>query len=59
MIAPGGSWINVGPLMYHWADPFSELAIAADEGPSGGGGGGGGGLDERYHMSLELSWEVR
>ena len=29
MLAPGGCWINLGPLMYHWADPFSELSPGA------------------------------
>eukprot|EP00615_Pteridomonas_danica_P017945 CAMPEP_0114404158 /NCGR_PEP_ID=MMETSP0102-20121206/19379_1 /TAXON_ID=38822 ORGANISM="Pteridomonas danica, Strain PT" /NCGR_SAMPLE_ID=MMETSP0102 /ASSEMBLY_ACC=CAM_ASM_000212 /LENGTH=387 /DNA_ID=CAMNT_0001568779 /DNA_START=1627 /DNA_END=2787 /DNA_ORIENTATION=- len=45
LLAPGGVWINIGPLMYHWADQFSELAANTNH------------LDERYHQSLELSWE--
>lgn len=43
LLAPGGVWINIGPLMYHWADEYSEL--------------GASNLDERYHQSLELSWD--
>uniref|UniRef100_A0A7S2BJU0 carnosine N-methyltransferase n=1 Tax=Octactis speculum TaxID=3111310 RepID=A0A7S2BJU0_9STRA len=51
MLRPGGLWINMGPLTYHWADTFSELATDAMSNSNGGG------LDSRYHESLELSWE--
>lgn len=43
--AVGGVWINFGPLLYHWATTRTS--------PSDGNDG----LDERYHRSVELTWE--
>ena len=40
-LRPGGVWINLGPLLYHWS---------ADAGVDGS-------ADARYAASLELSWE--
>ena len=37
----GGVWINLGPLLYHWA------STADADSPD----------DERYGQSVELSWE--
>ena len=27
LLRPGGVWINLGPLQYHWSDEFSEFAF--------------------------------
>mmetsp|Transcript_12381 Transcript_12381/g.22129 ORF Transcript_12381/g.22129 Transcript_12381/m.22129 type:complete len:421 (+) Transcript_12381:52-1314(+) len=43
LLKPGGYWINLGPLLYHWAGARGE-----DLGPD---------LDVRYTRSVELSWE--
>eukprot|EP00270_Netrium_digitus_P016817 TRINITY_DN6086_c0_g1_i2.p1 TRINITY_DN6086_c0_g1~~TRINITY_DN6086_c0_g1_i2.p1 ORF type:complete len:509 (-),score=120.70 TRINITY_DN6086_c0_g1_i2:344-1801(-) len=43
ILPPGGVWVNLGPLLYHFADGAR------------GGGGGGGGFDPS--MSMELSLE--
>lgn len=45
VLRPGGIWINLGPLHYHWV---AEVA---------GYGGGGGGGDSRYERSIELTAE--
>ncbi|KNB44621.1 hypothetical protein JH06_1525 [Blastocystis sp. subtype 4] len=42
ILKPGGYWINLGPLLYHWQ---STEDITAEE------------MDERYGQSLELSFE--
>jgi hypothetical protein len=44
LLKPGAVWLNHGPLTYHFADAYSELSEP-------------GWLDERYHESIELSWE--
>lgn len=41
MLKPGGYWINLGPLLYHWQND----------------GGGGGEDDERFGQSIELSYD--
>eukprot|EP00604_Paraphysomonas_vestita_P003560 CAMPEP_0174823668 /NCGR_PEP_ID=MMETSP1107-20130205/26628_1 /TAXON_ID=36770 /ORGANISM="Paraphysomonas vestita, Strain GFlagA" /LENGTH=132 /DNA_ID=CAMNT_0016047177 /DNA_START=516 /DNA_END=911 /DNA_ORIENTATION=+ len=43
-LKPGGYWINIGPLLYHWAssDPGVASGLPADD---------------RYAQSIELSWE--
>ena len=40
LLKPGGLWLNLGPLLFHWAHPD------ADEDAS----------DERFARSLELPW---
>ena len=25
VLRPGGKWVNLGPLLYHWADTSSEV----------------------------------
>ena len=27
LLKPGGIWINLGPLLYHYSDNFSEISI--------------------------------
>ena len=59
-LAPGGLWVNCGPLLWHWAG-------GEDDGCGGGGGGTGGAAtaaaadpdpgDDRWPHSLELSLE--
>lgn len=48
ILKPGGLWINLGPLLYHWQS-------------AGGGAGGDDGADDaaddRYDRSVELSLE--
>lgn len=51
-LADGGLWISLGPLQYHWADPYSALAVEDANTPAARGK-----LDARYHQSIELSWE--
>ncbi|GAB9468440.1 hypothetical protein Gpo141_00005756 [Globisporangium polare] len=41
MLKPGGYWINLGPLLYHWQSA----------------GGGAGEDDERFEQSIELSYD--
>jgi len=41
-LKPGGVWINLGPLLYHWATADPEGASSQDD---------------RYAQSVELSWE--
>lgn len=53
LLRPGGVWLNVGPLTYHWADPYSELTPGAGPGADGMADMG----DPRYGISIELSWE--
>mmetsp|Transcript_30273 Transcript_30273/g.39928 ORF Transcript_30273/g.39928 Transcript_30273/m.39928 type:complete len:418 (-) Transcript_30273:175-1428(-) len=43
LLRPGGVWINLGPLLYHWA---SAKGVDME-----------GDVDERYTKSVELSWE--
>lgn len=43
LLQPGGAWVHVGPLQWHWA--------RGAEGDDEGGG------DERHARSLELTWE--
>lgn len=51
-LRPGGYWINLGPLLYHWQGGGG----AADD----AGADDGDGADSRYLQSLELSYqEVR
>jgi carnosine N-methyltransferase len=93
ILRPGGVWVNLGPLLYHWADQAGEeqAAVAAAAAAAaaaaksnkkekkgkgkkagevegggaatddliggGGGSGGAGGIDERFHRSVELSYE--
>jgi carnosine N-methyltransferase len=38
LLKPGGVWVNLGPLLYHWQNA-------------------GGEADERYHKSVELSYQ--
>ena len=52
ILKPGGVWINLGPLLYHWQVELNALNhlqstedITAEE------------MDERYAQSLELSFE--
>lgn len=40
-LKPGGYWINIGPLLYHWASSDPGVASGA---PS----------DERYSQSIEV-----
>ena len=40
MLRPGGYWINLGPLLYHWADVTDADGHAAD--------------DKRYEQSIEV-----
>ncbi|KAH8064205.1 carnosine N-methyltransferase [Aureococcus anophagefferens] len=44
LLEPGGYWINLGPLLYHWV-PSSSADLE------------GAGMDDRYAQSIELSWE--
>ena len=44
LLEPGGYWINLGPLLYHWV-PSSAADLE------------GAGMDDRYAQSIELSWE--
>jgi carnosine N-methyltransferase len=39
-------WINLGPLLYHWASTPHRAADDEDDD-----------MDERYKRSVELSWE--
>lgn len=27
ILRPGGLWVNIGPLLYHWADMEGEMSI--------------------------------
>ena len=60
---PGGFFVNLGPLLYHWADAHTYLAAAAaaagggGEGDPPGSGGGGGGGGDGLLASLELTLE--
>jgi carnosine N-methyltransferase len=40
-LKPGGKWINLGPLLYHWA------STADADRPD----------DDRYRKSVELTWD--
>ena len=42
ILKPGGYWINLGPLLYHWQ---CTEDITAEE------------MDERYEQSFEISFE--
>ena len=42
ILKPGGYWINLGPLLYHWQ---STEDITMEE------------MDERYEQSFEISFE--
>lgn len=42
ILKPGGYWINMGPLLYHWQ--CADDITAAE-------------MDERYEQSFELSYE--
>ena len=46
ILKPGGVWVNLGPLQWHWSDEHSEFAYTNNT-P----------IDPRYHESIELSWE--
>ncbi len=56
LLRPGGVWVNLGPLLFHWAElPRGEEGAGDDE-----GAGAGAGVDSRYLQSVELSYqEVR
>ena len=55
LLRPGGVWINLGPLLYHWA---SHVGAGDGEALGGGTGGVGGGTQSPsgYERSLELSY---
>uniref|UniRef100_A0A7S2UVA9 carnosine N-methyltransferase n=1 Tax=Fibrocapsa japonica TaxID=94617 RepID=A0A7S2UVA9_9STRA len=57
ILKPGGVWINLGPLLYHWAAADLKDLKNSPPIPAGARAGPGSGLDERYHSSVELSWE--
>ena len=44
LLKPGGLWINLGPLLYHWV-PSSSADL---DGPH---------FDDRYAQSIEFSWD--
>lgn len=50
MLRPGGLWINLGPLLYHWQNAVASAA------PDAEGEGLVGGVDERYLRSVELPY---
>ncbi|KAJ1455336.1 N2227-like protein-domain-containing protein [Pelagophyceae sp. CCMP2097] len=48
LLKPGGAWVNLGPLLYHWVPSSSaDLVACGDDGT----------YDERYSLSLEFSWD--
>lgn len=47
LLPPGGLWVNLGPLLYHWADATD--GGSSSDGPEGGGGG---------PMSIEIPLDV-
>lgn len=58
ILKPGGVWINLGPLLYHWAAaPDSDVGAGVGEAGSGSGSGTGAGAgeDARYAQSVEVS----
>lgn len=50
MLRPGGVWINLGPLLYHWQNAVASAS------PDSDGDGLIGGVDERYLRSVELPY---
>ena len=42
LLEPGGAWVNLGPLLYHWV-PTSEAELH--------------GHDDRFAQSVEFSWD--
>lgn len=53
VLRPGGVWVNVGPLSYHWQAPDADAEWAGGR----SGEGGHGRLDDRYGQSVELSYQ--
>ena len=44
LLKPNGKWLNLGPLLYHWATPSSSADVEDF-------------VDDRYNQSVELSWD--
>lgn len=44
ILKPGGKWINLGPLTYHWQQNDEPESAGAQ-------------VDQRYHESIELTYE--
>jgi len=43
LLKPGGAWVNLGPLLYHWV-PSSNADLSDF-------------VDDRYAQSIELAWD--
>ena len=59
LLRPGGVWVHVGPLQWHWAGDVDQGGPHSSHkhDASGGGGGDGHAPDERFVGSVELTWE--
>ena len=53
LLKPGGAWVNLGPLLYHWV-PTSGADL---EGGLDARGRPTAGADDRYLRALEFSWD--
>jgi carnosine N-methyltransferase len=53
LLKPGGAWVNLGPLLYHWV-PSSSYDL---EGGLDAHGRPCAGADDRYVRALEFSWD--
>lgn len=52
ILKPGGYWINLGPLLYHWqVGLMKEINVQSSDDITDEE------MDERYQRSIELSYE--
>lgn len=51
LLKPGGIWINLGPLLYHWYQSGEGMTLEAPRSRNGASD------DPRYQMSIELTYD--